>query len=273
MQIYGNYPGQPGPHDAKNGVRHNMTMLITTIFAAFMGPLTSRLLVTRASWRQKKRSAQENLPVKTGDVSQTHLWIHRCAVALMVGTLVVNVIPFNYRALGWVSLVVSGCAWALVIAIMKAINYFCQWDPFLRSKERLSLVVLTLSGLLIHSLADGAALYSFGEQAPLTWGPALFLDRIAVGFFVWSLMQDTPLPPDLETYRESLAWGSVTALCGATLLGYHMMQYVIRIVAEPQFLGVIQALLVGMVVPLMTDKIPHPTPKTPQQNPAEATPT
>lgn len=269
MQICGNNPGQSGPRDVTQGVQSNMTMLITTIFAAFIGPLASHLMGAQARYRWRRSPFPDGKSGAHSASSKTHLWTHRCALALMLGTLAVNVIPFNFRALGWTSLILSALAWVLVVTLLWGVNQLRTPDPALLSRERLSLVVVTMSGLLVHSLADGAALYSFGEQAPLTWGPALFLDRVAVGFFVWTLIRDTPLPKDLETYRETLAWGSVVFLCGATLLGYFLMQYVIRIVAEPQFLALVQSALVGIIVPLMTGKLSdasiHPTrEKSPQ---------
>ena len=243
-----------------------------TVIAAFLGPLVSLGTGAWIFWRQTLKQKghgsslddARSLPPNPQRLDQpslintTHLWTHRIALMLMIGTIMLNVIPFNYRALGPSSLIISLLTALGSTLLLKYAATARRTAAPSGPTKRFPLLLISLSGLLIHSLADGAALYSFGDGAQAFWAPAILLDRIAVGFFVWTLTLEQPLPADLEPFRSAMAWGSVASLCGATILGYGLMQYVIQIFADPQFLGIVQSLLVGVLVPLMAEKNPHP---------------
>lgn len=258
-----------------------MTFLIGTMLVAFIGPIVSLIWQSPAVQNLTLRADTDRSAQKGPQRDPLHWaqWFHKGAYGLMLLTLGFNVMPFNYQALGVWSLAVTGIAALVTWAVPKLIGTKHQHQAAHRSglptdevptgwlavDPRLPLTMMALAGFLIHAMADGASLYSFGDGLQPTWGPALLLDRIAVGFFVWVLVLGLELPEELKPFQRLFGWTALLFLCLATTLGYFMMQYVVQIVTDPLILGTIQSVLAGVVLQLILGhRHAHGQPPLPQ---------
>ena len=196
----------------------------------FIGPLLHHLAAASA-WSAHARLAQ------------LRAIIGRVTLILVALAFLAFVIPANYQNLGPWSLaltmgaLISARAVALVTGRRGAASPVAE-----RGGGEDMLLTVAMAGFLVHALADGAALFSFGGPSTLVVGPAIVIDRCSMGTLVWAMVA-----PRLG---RGLGFLAVGALSLTTWAGYELMEFVAGVVANPTLLGVIQSLLAGTVLEL-----------------------
>jgi zinc transporter ZupT len=164
---------------------------------------------------------------------------------LITATIVFYVAPANYGAIGPLSLALTAAAFLVA--------YLVSHRPGARKEARELgeefVLTAAMGGFLVHSLADGAALFSFSGPETVAIGPAIALDRFAVGFFVWTMLH--------PRYGAKVALGMLVLASLVTVAGYHLMNYVSQAVGDPVIIGVMQSLLAGLVLCIALDHKGH----------------
>ncbi len=161
--------------------------------------------------------------------------IELLSILLISGTLLGYVIPANYRAIGPLSLALTAGTLALVFVATGRARRRAHADL-----GREFVLTAVMGGFLVHSLADGAALFSFSGPETVVLGPAIALDRFAVGFFVWTMLY--------PRYGGKVAFSMLALMSLVTVAGYNLMTYVTQAVGDPVIIGCVQSVLAGLVL-------------------------
>jgi hypothetical protein len=185
-------------------------VLLMSIIALFLGPLLYQWL---------RRGGLIARTVEGGIVA---------VLALLVVFLLV---PESVEALGlWaLALMVTGylLPGLLEIAVRRAAHAF----------HVISLVI-ALSGLALHAMLDGAGLAgSRGDGGSLS--VAIVLHRFGVGLLLWFMVQ--------PVFGRRVAGGVLVGVSVATLVGYWLSDTLVTL-EEPQFVHVVQALIIGTIL-------------------------
>ncbi|HEX4872001.1 MAG TPA: hypothetical protein VFV27_06790 [Nevskiaceae bacterium] len=138
-------------------------------------------------------------------------WLDRAMVAAIVALLTLDAIPHSVRLGGWTSL-------AFVALGAFGPSLLERGLRQLRRTTHLATLAIAVIGLLLHSLADGAALAPTPGNDPLGLPLAVVLHSVPVSLTVWLLL--LPLIGALASATVLLSMGLATLagfLAGAPL--------------------------------------------------------
>jgi hypothetical protein len=158
--------------------------------------------------------------------------LDRTIVVLLVVIISVFLIPEIIEPLGWMApaLVLAGYALPGLLegTVKRAAETF-----------HLLSLYLALAGLLLHALLDGAGLAGSALGANPGLATAIILHRFGVGLMLWMIMQ--------PAFGRRIAWLSLFALAGATVLGFEFSERVLPLAGE-QAVTMIQAVIIGTII-------------------------
>ena len=156
----------------------------------------------------------------------------RIIVVLLVLLISLFLIPEIIEPLGWMApaLILAGYALPglLEYTVKRAAETF----------HMLSLY-LALAGLLLHALLDGAGLAGSELRASIGLATAIILHRFGVGLVLWIIVQ--------PAFGKHIAWLTLLALAGATVLGFEFSERVLPLAGE-QAVTMIQAVIIGTII-------------------------
>jgi hypothetical protein len=158
--------------------------------------------------------------------------LDRTIVVLLVLIISVFLIPEIIEPLGWMALVLVLAGYAFPGLIETTVK---------RSAETFHMLslYLALAGLLLHALLDGAGLAGSELGAGTGLAAAIILHRFGVGLMLWMIMQ--------PAFGKRIAWLTLFALAGATVLGYEFSERVLPLAGE-QAVAMIQAVIIGTII-------------------------
>lgn len=158
--------------------------------------------------------------------------LDRTIVILLVVIISVFLIPEIIAPLGWMApaLVLGGYALPGILesTVKRAAEAF----------HMLSLY-LALTGLLLHALLDGAGLAGSALGSTAGLATAIILHRFGVGLMLWMIMQ--------PAFGKRIAWLTLFALAGATVLGFEFSERVLPLAGE-KAVTMIQAVIIGTII-------------------------
>ncbi len=103
--------------------------------------------------------------------------------------------------------------------------------------------------LLVHSLVDGAALFSFGEpSARQLLAPMLIADRLALGLMTWTILR--------RTYGVTAGWLGLTLHVLALAVGYELVSSLEVLASTTNLLWWLNALLLGLWIGHGAEHVP-----------------
>lgn len=188
-------------------------MLILSVIALFAGPVL--YLWLRAG----------------GGIART---VDRALVIVLVAVVVFLLVPETLEAMGaWAVLVIAAgyfVPWLLELAVRRAAHAFHMFS-----------LLLTLAGLMLHALLDGAGLASDGGGAGSTGALALaiVLHRFGVGLVIWMVVQ--------PAFGRRLAFGVLVLMAAATVVGYLVSEPIVGLEGEGM-VHLLHALITGTII-------------------------
>jgi hypothetical protein len=187
------------------------TVLALSIIALFLGPLLYQ-------WLRRG-----------GRVART---VETAIVAVLVVLVVFLLVPESLEALGPWALALMAAGYLLPglleIAVRRAAHAFHVISLF-----------LALAGLALHAMLDGAGLAGSRGGSGEGLALAIILHRFGVGLVLWFMVQ--------PVFGRRVAVGVLVGVSAATLAGYWLSDALVRF-EEPDFLHVVQALIVGTIL-------------------------
>jgi hypothetical protein len=158
--------------------------------------------------------------------------LDRSIVILLVIIISVFLIPEIIEPLGWIALLLVLAGYVLPGILERIVT---------RAAETFHLLslYLALAGLLLHALLDGAGLAGSEMGANTGLAAAIILHRFGVGLMLWMIMQ--------PAFGKRIAWLTLFALAGATILGYEFSERVLPLAGEQAVL-MIQAVIIGTII-------------------------
>lgn len=158
-----------------------MLLLVASLVALMIGPLVYGLLSTRHNW--------------------LHL-IDGFIFVTMVGLVVTGIMPEAYE---------QGGGWVFGFAILGLLLPSLSERSFRRFRYQTHVIalVLGLTGLLIHAMADGTALADGGDKL-LSWG--VLLHRFPIGLTIWWFLR--------PNYGTRFAAATLVLIGVGTVLGF-----------------------------------------------------
>ncbi len=158
--------------------------------------------------------------------------LDRSIVLLLVVIISVFLIPEIIEPLDWMALALVLAGYALPGMLERIVT---------RAAETFHLLslYLALAGLLLHALLDGAGLAGSKLGAGAGLAAAIILHRFGVGLMLWMIMQ--------PAFGKRIAWLTLFALAGATVLGYEFSERVLPL-AGAEAVAIIQAVIIGTII-------------------------
>jgi hypothetical protein len=158
--------------------------------------------------------------------------LDRSIVILLVVIISVFLIPEIIEPLGWMALALVLAGYALPSLLESLVT---------RAAETFHLLslFLALAGLMLHALLDGAGLAGSKLGASTGLALAIILHRFGVGLMLWMIMQ--------PAFGKRVAWLTLFALAGATVLGYEFSDRVLPLAGE-KTVTMVQALIIGTII-------------------------
>lgn len=197
-----------------------MIALIASIFALGIGPLIYQTL---------------------GPMRRTDRIVSGFVIIVITATLVFEVLPETYQAIGFISIALAllGFAGPTLIETLftKSAN-----------KTHLLTIILGIFGLILHSSLDGAALYSSdsaGQHENLSL--AIILHRLPVGLTIWWLLK--PL------IGERFALFTIILMALSTVGGYGLSMQLNAYIESVTFIA-LQSFISGSLLHVVLHK-PH----------------
>ncbi len=158
--------------------------------------------------------------------------LDRTIVILLVIIISVFLIPEIIEPLGWTALALVLTGYALPGLLEKIVTRAAETFHMLS-------LYLALAGLLLHALLDGAGLAGSKLGAGTGLATVIILHRFGVGLMLWMIIQ--------PVFGKRMAWLTLFALAGATILGYEFSERVLPF-AGAQIVTMIQALIIGTII-------------------------
>ncbi len=158
--------------------------------------------------------------------------LDRTIVLLLVVIISVFLIPEIIEPLGWMALVLVLAGYALPGMLETTVKRAAETFHMLS-------LYLALAGLLLHALLDGAGLAGSELGASTGLAAAIILHRFGVGLMLWMIMQ--------PAFGKRIAWLTLFALAGATVLGFEFSERVLPLAGE-QAVAMIQAVIIGTII-------------------------
>ncbi len=158
--------------------------------------------------------------------------LDRIIVVLLVVIISVFLIPEIIAPMGWMAPALMLAGYSLPGMLESTVK---------RAAETFHLLslYLALAGLLLHALLDGAGLAGSELGAGSGLATAIILHRFGVGLMLWMIMQ--------PAFGKSIAWLTLLALAGATVLGFEFSERVLPLAGE-QAVTMIQAVIIGSII-------------------------
>lgn len=158
--------------------------------------------------------------------------LDRIIVVLLVVIISVFLIPEIIAPMGWMAPALMLAGYSLPGMLESTVK---------RAAETFHLLslYLALAGLLLHALLDGAGLAGSELGAGSGLATAIILHRFGVGLMLWMIMQ--------PAFGKPIAWLTLLALAGATVLGFEFSERVLPLAGE-QAVTMIQAVIIGSII-------------------------
>ncbi len=199
-------------------------MLALSIIALFLGPLLYQ-------WLRRG-----------GRVART---VETAIVAVLVVLVMFLLVPESLEALGPWALALMAAGYLLPglleIAVRRAAHAFHVISLF-----------LALAGLALHAMLDGAGLAGSRSGSGEGLALAIVLHRFGVGLVLWFMVQ--------PVFGRRVAVAVLVGVSAATLAGYWLSDALMQF-EEPDFLHVVQALIIGTILHSLVHRghaHPHP---------------
>ncbi len=158
--------------------------------------------------------------------------LDRTIVVLLVVIISVFLIPEIIAPMGWMAPALMLAGYTLPGILESIVKRAAETFHMLS-------LYLALAGLLLHALLDGAGLVGSELGARTGLATAIILHRFGVGLMLWMIMQ--------PAFGKHIAWLTLFALAGATVLGFEFSERVLPLAGE-QAVTMIQAVIIGSII-------------------------